>query len=100
MTQTFINTKASTMWGLTKGTQFKKLLNKNKEEKCVTHIMAAPVAERELRISVAIRDYLKKIIKSFTFLTQEEEGSKEQNSCSTAIISWYSERIQAQDCFC
>jgi len=49
--------------------------------------MAAPVAERELRISVAIRDYFKKIIKSFTFLTQEEEGSKEQNSCSTAIIS-------------
>lgn len=31
---------------------------------------------RELRISVAIRDHFKKIIKSFTFLTQEEEGSK------------------------
>lgn len=37
--------------------------------------------------SVAILDYFKKIIKSFPFLTQEEEGSKEQNSCSTAIIS-------------
>lgn len=45
------------------------------------------MAERELRISVPIRDYFKKIIKSFTFLTQEEEGSKDQNSCSTAIIS-------------
>lgn len=87
MTQTFINTKPSTMGGLTKGTQFLKLLNENKEEKCSTYIMAAPVAERELRISVAIRDHFKKIIKSFTFLTQEEEGSKEQNSCSTAIIS-------------